>query len=40
MRMLRCISGVTREDRIRNEYIRSNIGVAPIVDKMPKNRLR
>jgi len=34
------MSGVTREDRIRNEYIRGSIGVAPIVDKRPKNRLR
>jgi len=35
MRMLRWISGVTREDRIR-----SSIGVTPIVDKLCENRLR
>jgi len=34
------MSGVMREDRIRNEYIRGSIGVAPIVDKMRENRLR
>eukprot|EP00102_Acyrthosiphon_pisum_P026090 XP_016663300.1 PREDICTED: uncharacterized protein LOC107884852 [Acyrthosiphon pisum] len=40
MKMLRWMSGVTREDRIRNEYIRDSIGVASIVDKMRENRLR
>ena len=40
MRMLRWMSGVTREDRIRNEYLRGSIGVAPIGDKMRENRLR
>jgi hypothetical protein len=40
MRMLRWMSGVTREDRIRNEYVRGSIGVAPIGDKMRENRLR
>ena len=40
MRMLWWMSGVTREDKIRNEYIRGSIGVASIVDKMRENRLR
>jgi len=41
MRMLRwMMSVVTREDRIRNEYIRGSIGVASIVDKMRENMLR
>ena len=40
MRMLRWMSGFTREDKIRNEYIRSSIWVASIVDKMRENRLR
>ncbi|KAE9532659.1 hypothetical protein AGLY_009740 [Aphis glycines] len=37
MRMLRWMSEMMREDRIRNE---GSKGVAPIVDKMPKNRSR
>jgi len=41
MRMLGWTSGVTREDKIRNEYVRGSIGVAwTIVDKMRENRLR
>jgi hypothetical protein len=32
--------GVTREDKIRNEYIRGSVGVASIVEKTRKNRLR
>ncbi|KAL4194234.1 hypothetical protein AMTRI_Chr05g67600 [Amborella trichopoda] len=40
IRLLRWISGKTRRDRIRNEYIRENLGVAPIGDKMKKNRLK
>jgi len=41
MRMLRWMSGVTREDSIRNEYnIIGSIEVAPIIDKMRENRLR
>jgi len=34
------MSGVTREDRIRNEYLRYSIGVARIVDELRENRLR
>jgi len=30
----------TREDRIRDKYVRGNIGVTSIVDKMRENRLR
>jgi hypothetical protein len=40
MRMLRRMSEVTREDRIKNEYVRSRISVVSIVDKMRENRLR
>ena len=32
--------GKTRMDKIRNEIIRSLVGVAPIEDKMRENRLR
>jgi hypothetical protein len=38
MRMLRWTSRVTREDRIRNEYLKGSIGVASIVNKMRENR--
>lgn len=31
---------MTREDRISNEFVRRSIGVASVVEKMRKNRLR
>jgi len=31
---------VTREDRIRNEYVKGSIGVASIADNMRENRFR
>lgn len=34
------MSGVTREDRIRNKYVRRSIRVELIVDKVNGNRLR
>jgi len=34
------MSGVTREDRIRNKYVRGSICVVSIVEKMRENRLR
>jgi len=30
MRMLRCMCGKTRHDRIRNDNIRERVGVSPI----------
>lgn len=36
--MLRWTSGLAKEDKIRNKYMRGAIGVALIVDKMRKNR--
>ena len=40
MRMLRWMSGKTRKDKIRNEFICESLGVAPIGDKMRESRLR
>lgn len=40
MRMLRCMCGKTRQDRIKNYNIRERLGVAPLVEKMVKTRLR
>lgn len=38
--MLRWAGGVTRLDRVRNEYIRGSFKVAPIADEITENRLR
>ena len=40
MRMLRCIVGVTRLDRIPNDEIRERCGVRDIRDKAREARLR
>ncbi|EYC39252.1 hypothetical protein Y032_0666g1335 [Ancylostoma ceylanicum] len=40
MRMLRWTQGLTGIDRVRNDDVRSMFGVAPIVAKMRKTRLR
>ena len=40
MRMLRWMSGFTLRDKMRNEYIRERVGVAPMVDKIRESRLR
>ena len=40
MRMICCNCGRTRLDKIRNEVIRSKIGVASIEDKKRESRLR
>ncbi|PKA64424.1 ataxia telangiectasia mutated family protein [Apostasia shenzhenica] len=40
MRMLRWMCGYTRKDRMRNEYIRKKVSVAPIEDKLRESRLR
>jgi hypothetical protein len=37
--MLRRICGVTRMDRIRNEYIRESLKAAPAFEKMRSNML-
>ncbi|KAI5715080.1 hypothetical protein M8J77_010243 [Diaphorina citri] len=38
--MLRWMSGVTRMDRIRNEYIRGSVKVGPIGKKIQESRMR
>ena len=40
MKMLRYAMGVTRKDKIRNEYIRGTVKVEPLEMKMRKDRLR
>ena len=40
MRMLRWMCGNTRRDKVRNEDIRTKIGVASIEEKMRENHLR
>ncbi|EYC44290.1 hypothetical protein Y032_0466g1977 [Ancylostoma ceylanicum] len=39
-KMLRWTAGVTRADRIRNEKISEQFGIAPIADKLRETRLR
>jgi len=39
MRMLHWICGNTKRDKLRNEYIRTKIGVTSIEEKIRKNRL-
>ncbi|KAJ8704761.1 hypothetical protein PYW08_012081 [Mythimna loreyi] len=39
MRMLRWMCGVTRMDKVRNEYIRESLKVAPETEKLKGNRL-
>ena len=40
MRMLHWMCGNTRRDKVRNEDIRTKIGVAPIEEKMRENCLQ
>ncbi|KAL0879491.1 hypothetical protein ABMA27_003237 [Loxostege sticticalis] len=40
MKMLRWMCGVTRLDKIRNEYVRGSLSVRDIADKLQENRLR
>lgn len=39
MRMLRCIIGASRSDRISNESFRGSLGMTDIRDKMRERRL-
>ena len=40
MRVLRWMSGVTKKDQLKDEFIQNRIGVAPISDNLKENRLR
>ena len=40
MKMLRMMCGVTRRDRLKNEYVRASVNVDSIVDKLAQSRLR
>ena len=40
MKMLRMMCGVTKRDRVKNEYIRGSVGVDSIQDKLAQSRLR
>ncbi|XP_063607302.1 uncharacterized protein LOC134781917 [Penaeus indicus] len=40
MKMLRWMVGVTRRDRIRNEYIRGTVNVVEVSKKIQESRLR
>jgi hypothetical protein len=39
-RIIEWITGVTRKDRIRNEYVRDSISIVLIVNKIRENRPR
>jgi len=40
MRMLWWMIGITRKDKIKNQYVRQKLGVAPINDKLKESRLK
>ncbi|XP_059047380.1 uncharacterized protein LOC131842831 [Achroia grisella] len=40
MKMLRWMCGITRLDKIRNEYVRGSLAVRDIAEKMQESRLR
>ncbi|XP_013178320.1 PREDICTED: uncharacterized protein LOC106125595 [Papilio xuthus] len=40
MKILRWMCGVSRLDKIRNEFVRGSLGVRDIADKMQESRLR
>ena len=40
MRLLRTIKGVTRRDKIRNQVIRSELNVTPLMEEIERNKLR
>ncbi|CAH0558813.1 unnamed protein product [Brassicogethes aeneus] len=40
MRYLRAVKGLTRRDRIRNETVRAELDVEPILDSIKKQQLK
>ena len=40
MKVLRTIRGVTRMDRLRNERIRSDLSVKPVLKEIEESKLR
>ena len=38
MKMLRMMCGVTRRDRLKNEYVRASVNVDSVMDKLAQSR--
>ena len=40
MRMLRWICGITKKDKVRNEYVRGSLEVTPVTQNITDKRLK